>query len=51
MTYHACCHHDIKESMDYIKEVRPDSTLFGLGVSLGGNILANVRPHYLTSLI
>jgi predicted alpha/beta-fold hydrolase len=32
----------VKEAMDYIKDARPHSSLLGVGVSLGANVLANV---------
>ena len=45
MVYHGACHQDFKEALDYIKEVRSQSTLVGMGISLGGNILANVNQN------
>ena len=42
MIYHAASHPDVKEAMDYIKKVKKDTLIVGIGVSLGAAILANV---------
>mmetsp|Transcript_6579 Transcript_6579/g.5872 ORF Transcript_6579/g.5872 Transcript_6579/m.5872 type:complete len:122 (+) Transcript_6579:621-986(+) len=38
---HGASHGDIKECIDYIKTVRPNSKLVGFGLSLGAGLLSN----------
>ena len=41
--YHGAVHADLIEGVNYVRKVRPNRILVGVGVSLGAAVLANVN--------
>jgi len=48
--YNARATWDIKQTVKWLKKTFPNRPLFGIGFSLGANIMTNVRIH-LSSLV